>query len=571
MGPIQADLRVGRGHHFTIFGISSPLVRDQSLPYGSKTRFGGFCCTCYNSALQNILSFLTLLMNPHKKTRPVLLIVLDGWGYRLEARDNAVAAARKPVFEKIWSNYPHALLKASGQAVGLPEGQMGNSEVGHMTIGAGRPIDTDLVRIDKAIQTGEFDHNPALLSLFDHVKKFNSTLHVQGLVSPGGVHSHQNHLYAFLRLAHKQGVPKVAVHVFTDGRDTPPQSASAYLKELESVLSELGPNYFIATISGRYYAMDRDNNWDRLARTEKAMFECQGDICQIKPSAYLEAQYQKGERDELLPPTVCATPEGLGCAIEKNDAVFFFNFRADRARMLSEKMLALPKDSNIMFVTLTEYCTDFTCQTAFPPSSVETTLGLEIAKAGLKQARIAETEKFAHATYFLNCGQDQPCVGEKDIMLDSRKDVKTHDEAPEMRAEAIADKAIAEIEAGEVDFIFINFANADMVGHTANVPAIITAVETVDTQLGRVLEALEKRGGVALVTADHGNAEINIDPETGTKHTAHTTSPVPCIITSSDYEIHDGGLSDLAPSVLTLLGLPIPEAMSGQSLVKARN
>lgn len=503
-------------------------------------------------------------MKPIKK--PVMLIVLDGWGYREGSKDNAVAAARKPFFDGLWKTYPHSLLKASGDAVGLPEGQMGNSEVGHMTIGGGTPADTDLVRIDKAIASGEFDRNPALISLFDHVKKFNSTLHVQGLVSDGGVHSHQNHLFAFLRLAKKNSVPKVALHVFTDGRDTAPQSASEYIKELEGVLSKLGPDFFIATISGRYYAMDRDNNWDRLARTEQAMFECKGNVCEIEPSKYLQERYAKGDRDELMEPIVCATPEGLGCRIEKDDGVFFFNFRADRARMLSEKMLAIPKTENIHFVTLTEYSSEFPCPTAFPPVKVEVTLGSEVAKAGLSQARIAETEKFAHATYFLNCGREKPYECEMDILLPSRKDIKTHDEAPEMRAEAIADKAIEEIDKG-TDFIFINFANPDMVGHTANVPAIVKAIETVDAQLSRVIGALEQKGGVAIVIADHGNAEVNVDQETGAKHTAHTTNPVPCIVTDHSYAIKDGGLADVAPSILKLLGIATPKEMSGKPLI----
>ena len=499
--------------------------------------------------------------------KPVMLIILDGWGYREDKDNNAISAAKNPFFDSLWQRCPHSLLKASGDAVGLPEGQMGNSEVGHMTIGAGRPADTDLVRIDKAIESGEFDRNPAFLTLFDHVKKHSSVLHVEGLVSPGGVHSHQRHLYAFLRLAKSKGVPKVAIHVFTDGRDTPPQSASEYIKELEAVIDELGPNFFIATISGRYYAMDRDNNWDRLAKVEQAMFECKGNICEIKPSAYLKAQYEEGKNDELLLPAVCTTPEGLGCAIGKNDGVLFFNFRADRARMLSEKMLGLPKENNILFMTLTEYCQDFTCTIAFPPMKTQATLGGEIALAGMHQARIAETEKFPHATYFLNCGQDKPYDGETDIMLPSRKDVKTHDEAPEMRAEAIADKAIEEIRSGRQDFIFINFANADMVGHTANVPAIVRAVETVDTELGRVVEALEEKGGIAIITADHGNAEMNIDPITGTRHTSHTTSLVPCILTDASSRISNGGLSDLAPTILALLGLKKPSSMTGRSLL----
>lgn len=500
--------------------------------------------------------------------RSVALIILDGWGYREDTKDNAIAAAHTPNFDKLWNEYPHTLLKASGHAVGLPEGQMGNSEVGHMTIGAGTPIDTDLVRIDKAISTGEFEHNQAFLGLFDHVKKYGSTLHVMGLLSTGGVHSHSEHLYAFLRLAKSQGVPKVAIHVFTDGRDTPPQSASGYLKSLEAVLDELGPEFFIATISGRYYAMDRDGNWDRLAKAEKAMFECQGETCDVKPSAHMDKLYQKGEKDELLPPMVCATPDGRGCAIGKDDGVLFFNFRADRARMLTKKLLESREQKGLMLVTLTEYSRDLPTIVAFPASRVETTLGAEIAAAELIQSRIAETEKFPHATYFLNGGRNEPHPGQRDIMLPSRKDVRTHDEAPEMRAEAIADKAIEEIGGGETSFIFINFANPDMVGHTANVPAIEKAIETVDKQLSRVLGALEKAGGIAIVTADHGNAELNVDQETGDKHTAHTLSLVPCVITDKKFRLRDGGgLADLAPTILSLLKLDVPKEMTGRSLI----
>lgn len=498
--------------------------------------------------------------------KPVMLIILDGWGYREEIKDNAIASAKTPFFEYLWKRYPHSLLKASGNAVGLPEGQMGNSEVGHTTIGAGKPVDTDLVRISKAIAEGALHTNPEFVALFEHVRKNNSTLHVQGLVSVGGVHSHQDHLFAFLREAKEQGMKKVAIHVFTDGRDTPPQSASKFIKELEALIDELGPEFFIATISGRYYAMDRDNNWDRLAKAEQAVFDCKGNVCEIKPSAYLEEQYKLGKTDELLEPTVCANLNGIGCAFEKNDGVFFFNFRADRARMFTQKLVEKQKNDNIRVVTLTEYCADYVCHVAFPPSNIVYTLGSEVARANLSQSHIAETEKFAHATYFLNGGNEKPYVGENDIMLPSRKDVKTHDEAPEMRAEAIADKAIEEIEKG-IDFIFINFANPDMVGHTANVPAIIKAIETVDAQLKRVIEALDKKGGVAFITADHGNAEVNVDPVTGTKHTAHTTNPVPAILTDTAYKMKDGGLADIAPTILSLLGIKKPTEMTGMPLI----
>lgn len=531
----------------------------------------------------------------------VTLIVLDGWGYREDRKDNAIAAAKTPNFNGLWKTSSHALLQASGEYVGLPDGQMGNSEIGHTTIGAGKVIDTELVRIGKAIETGEFDRNPAFLALFDHVKKNHSTLHVQGLLSDGGVHSHQEHLFAFLKAAKKNGVTRIAIHAFTDGRDTPPQSAAKYLKNLEKVLAEVGVG-FIATVSGRFYAMDRDNNWDRLARAEQAMFECKGNVCTIKPSAHVEALYQQGKLDEHLEPIVCMAPEvsgtdaaagGVGpngCAIKENDAVLFFNFRADRARMLSQKMLEKQAKNNVCFATFTEYSTEFKCLVAFPPATIETTLAGEISRAGQTQAHIAETEKFPHATYFLNGGREEPYPGERHILLASRKDVPTHDLAPKMRAEAIADRAVEEIAAG-TDFIFINFANPDMVGHTANVPAIIEAIEETDTQLGRVMAAISARAAkvgttsLAFITADHGNAEVNVDPITGTKHTSHTLSPVPAILagvvakagitvgkngvedSAMLPKIHSGGLSDIAPTVLALMHIPQPATMTGKSLL----
>ncbi len=507
------------------------------------------------------------MKNENNKIPQAMLIILDGWGYREDSKDNAISAAKTPNFDKLWSTYPHTLLDASGLAVGLPDKQMGNSEIGHQTIGAGKVVDTELVKIDKAIANGEFEKNHALTSLFDHVKKNDSTLHVQGLLSDGGVHSHQNHLYAFLRAAKNAGITKIAVHIFTDGRDTAPQSAGKYIKELEDVLLEVGVGK-IASISGRFYAMDRDNNWDRLAKTEKAMFECKGNVCTIKPSEYVTNLYKEGKLDEHLEPTVCLDYEGKGCAVSKNDGVFFYNFRADRARMISKKIMEKKDSDNILFATLTDYGSDFQCLIAYPPSVIETTLAKEISLANLTQAHIAETEKFPHATYFLNGGIEKPYKGESHIMLDSRKDVDTHDKAPKMRAEGIADKAIEQINAG-TNFIFINFANPDMVGHTANVPAIIEAVEEVDLQLGRVITALEARGGVAFITADHGNAEVNIDPETGKKHTSHTINKVPAILTSHAYTLLDnGGLADIAPTILTVLNIPQPKVMTGEVLVK---
>lgn len=504
-------------------------------------------------------------------TKQVALIVLDGWGYREDPEHNAILEAKTPVYTATWNAYPHTLLEASGLAVGLPPGQMGNSEIGHMTIGAGKVIDTDLVRINKSIDTGEYEHNPAFTALFDHVIQNNSTLHVAGLLGDGGVHAHSEHLYAFLRVAKRRGITKVAIHVFTDGRDTPPQSAAQYLKELEAVLHDIQIG-FIATVSGRFYAMDRDNNWDRLHKVEQALFECKGNVCMLKEtpvSSYVEHLYSEGKLDEHLEPIVCFDVEGRGCTVQNNDAVFFFNFRPDRARMLSTKFIEMSHAQNVCFATMTQYGVEFKCLIAFPPIDIHTTLAAEISKAGLKQAHIAETEKFPHATYFLNGGRETPYEGEEHVLLHSRKDVLTHDLAPEMRAEGIANEAIKRINEG-VHFIFINFANPDMVGHTANVPAIVTAVETVDTQLGRVLEALHARGGVAFITADHGNAELNIDPITHEKHTSHTINPVPAIITDlpKETEVRSGGtLADIAPTILALMNVPTPREMTGKNLL----
>lgn len=496
-----------------------------------------------------------------KTTQQTLLVILDGWGYREETKDNAVASARTPNFDKYWQQFPHTLLQASGLAVGLPEGQMGNSEIGHTTIGAGRAIDTDLVRIKKSIQSGEFEKNPVFLSLFDHVKKNNSTLHVQGLLGDGGVHAHSDHLFAFLRAAKKSNIKKVAIHLFTDGRDTPPQSAAKYIRELEEVLKEI-PMAFIATVSGRFFAMDRDNNWDRLSKVEQALFELNGNICEIKASDFIENLYKEGKVDEHLEPIILQNAE----KISKNDAVFFFNFRADRARMLSKKIM---EKKDILFATLTSYGTEYDTLVAFPSVAIDTTLAKEISLAGFTQAHIAETEKFPHDTYFLNGGVENPYPGESHELLLSRKDVQTHDQAPKMRADAIADKAIEHINNG-TDFIFINWANPDMVGHTANVPAIIEAVEEVDLQLGRVVEALIARGGIAFITADHGNAEVNIDQETGIKHTAHTINPVPGIVTKNSVKLKDSGtLADIAPTILNLMEIRKPDFMLGESILSS--
>ncbi len=497
--------------------------------------------------------------------KQVALIVLDGWGHREEIKDNAIAAAHTPYFDSLERGYPCSTLDASEESVGLPEGQIGNSEVGHMTIGAGRIIDTDLVRITKAIKNGTFKDTPAFKAAFDHALRHNSTLHILGLVSPGGIHSHEEHLYALLQAAKEAGLTKVAIHAFTDGRDVAPQSAHKSLSRLENLCETLGIGA-VASVCGRFFAMDRDNNWDRADRAWKAICEGTGNICEIKPSSKVEEMHKEGALDEHLEPMVCVDAEGKSYPLQENDAVIFANFRSDRARMLSELIAKEAQTKGLYFVTLTEYDSKSTAHVAFPPQRVETTLAAEISKAGLTQAHIAETEKYPHATYFLNGGRETPYEGETHILVESRKDVPTHDLAPEMRAKEIADKAIEQIENG-TNFIFINFANADMVGHTANVPAIITAVETVDSELKRVLEVLHTNGGCAFITADHGNAEVNIDSETGAKHTAHTLNIVPAILTEKGHTLSSGTLADVAPTILTLLGLPVPASMTGIVLI----
>jgi len=502
---------------------------------------------------------------PRNEHKPHLLIVLDGWGYREDAKDNAIAQAKTPFFDYLWKTYPHAFLDASSESVGLPDGQMGNSEVGHMTIGAGKIIDTDLVRIAKAIRNNEFATNPAFVKLFNHVKKHNSVLHIKGLLSSGGVHSHSSHLYAFLKAAKQAGITKIAIHAFTDGRDTSPRSATTFLRELEDVIDDLGIG-FIATASGRFYAMDRDNNWDRLEKVEKAIFHGESEKTHQtrKPSEIIEALYTEGVVDEHLEPLVFLDEEGNSSSINDNDGVFFFNFRSDRARMLSNKIVSHGDDKNLCFVTLTEYDKNIPSIVAFPPSIIETTLAQEVSLAGFSQVHVAETEKYAHATYFLNGGQELPHRNEEHILIESRKDIQTHDQAPKMRAKEIADKVLKCIEKG-TDFIFINFANADMVGHTGNREALIIAIEEIDTQLKRVIEATLAKDGVAFITADHGNAELNIDQETQETHTAHTSNVVPAIVTAPGI-LANGSLADVTPTMLHLMRIAQPNAMTGKNL-----
>lgn len=496
--------------------------------------------------------------------RQVVLIILDGWGFREDPEHNPIAEARTPFFDHLWNTCPHSLLEASGLAVGLPDGQMGNSEVGHTTIGAGTALDTDLVRISKSAVNDEFQHVSAFKELFDHVKKYDSVLHVKGLIGPGGIHSHSDHLYAFLKTAKKAGVEKIAIHAFLDGRDTRPQSAHKYLEELESVIKDLGVG-FIATATGRFYGMDRDNNWDRIKRAEDAIFKAVGKKEDRKASEIVRSLYLSGVIDEHVEPIVFLDDNGKSFSVQKNDGVFFFNFRSDRARQLSKKISEKKAEMNLCFVTFTEYEKDLGALIAFPPKSIETTLAAEISKAKLTQAHIAETEKFAHATYFLNGGREAPHENERHELIESRRDIKTHDQAPEMKAKEITDKAIECLE-DSIDFIFINYANADMVGHTANKEAIVAGIEALDFELKRLMEEIIKKGAVAFITADHGNAEISFDKFTQTKHTAHTINPVPAILVGEKGKLNGGSLRDIAPTILNLFCLKVPQAMTGKNL-----
>lgn len=504
----------------------------------------------------------------NKEKKQVALIVLDGWGMREEKEYNAIIEAQTPFFDMLWSAKPHTLLDAAGLAVGLPEGVMGNSEIGHGTIGIGRTIDTDVVKINKVINNNELGQVEEIKKLFEHVKKYDSVCHVFGMVSPASVHSHSDHLYGFLRAAKEAGIEKVAIHAFTDGRDTPPQSAAGYLEELEEVMDDLQIG-FIATAAGRFYGMDRNNNWDRIEKAEEAIFGGEaGNIIQgKKPSEVLKELYINGVIDEHLEPVVFLDENGKSIKVEKNDGAFFFNYRYDRARQMAQKFMSKQDELNLYFVTMTDYDSKLGLKAAFKPDTIETTLSEQISLAGLRQAHIAETEKFAHVTFYFNSGREKPYENEEDIIIPSRRDVKTHDEAPRMMAKEIADKAIEQIQKG-IDFILVNLANADMIGHTANREALIEAVEAVDFECDRIVDAIAKAGGVALVTADHGNAEIYYDPVNDSKHTAHTINQVPFIIAGLECSLKDTGtLADIAPTVLKIFGLEKPQFMTGKSLI----
>ena len=505
-----------------------------------------------------------------QKRRPVMLVVLDGWGWREEVANNAVRQAKTPSFDRLWATCPHGFLRTSGLDVGLPPGQMGNSEVGHLNIGAGRVVMQDLPRIDEAVANGEISRAPALVDFVRKLKESGGTCHLIGLVSPGGVHSHQNHAVALAKILTDAKVPAV-VHALTDGRDTPPQSAAEYLKAFTAALP---PSVPVVTVDGRYYAMDRDKRWERVSKAYDAIVAAEGPRF-ADPQAAIADAYANKIYDEFIIPAVIGNYNGMN----DGDGVLCFNFRADRVReilgaMLDPAFSGFARKRAVKFaaaVGMAQYSDELDkfMQTIFPSQSFPNILGEVVAAADRTQLRMAETEKYPHVTYFLNGGREEPFVGEDRIMVPSPK-VATYDLQPEMSAPELTDKAVEAIKSGKYDFIVLNFANPDMVGHTGSLPAAIKAVETVDTGLGKIANAIQAMGGALLVTADHGNCEMLLDPATGGPHTAHTLNPVPLILAGAGNRlvVKEGRLADIAPTLLELMGLPKPPEMTGASLLQ---
>ncbi|MFS1517231.1 2,3-bisphosphoglycerate-independent phosphoglycerate mutase [Bacillus sp. SCS-151] len=506
--------------------------------------------------------------------KPVALIILDGFAFRDETKGNAVAHAKKPNFDRYWSSYPHATLTASGEAVGLPEGQMGNSEVGHLNIGAGRIVYQSLTRVNVAIREGEFESNNTFLNAMDHAKKKGSNLHIFGLLSDGGVHSHIQHLYALLKLAASEGVEKVYVHGFLDGRDVGPQTAKTYIHSLNEKIAEIGVGE-IATISGRYYSMDRDKRWDRVEKSYRSMVYGEGPTYQSAIEC-VDDSYANGIYDEFVLPSVIVKDDGSPVAtIQDDDAVIFYNFRPDRAIQISNTFTNEdfrsfdrgPKHpKNLHFVCLTHFSETVKGYVAFKPVNLDNTIGEVLSQNGLKQLRIAETEKYPHVTFFMSGGREEEFPGEERILIDSPK-VATYDLKPEMSAYEVTDALLKEIDADKHDAIILNYANPDMVGHSGMLEPTIKAIEVVDECLGKIVDAIEAKGGTAIITADHGNSDEVVTLE-GKPMTAHTTNPVPVIVTKNGIELRDKGkLGDLAPTMLQLLNVKQPSEMTGKSLI----
>jgi 2,3-bisphosphoglycerate-independent phosphoglycerate mutase len=524
--------------------------------------------------LQKVKGYFIMTKAP---VAPVVLVILDGWGYCEQTRGNAIAAAKTPVMDSLWAAYPHTLIHTSGKAVGLPEGQMGNSEVGHLNIGAGRVVPQELVRISDAVEDGSILKNPALVKICQEVRDRNGKLHLVGLCSEGGVHSHITHLFGLVDLAKQEQISEVCIHAITDGRDTAPIEGVKAIGQLQDYLDKVGVGR-IATLSGRYYALDRDHRWDRVKRAYDVMTQ-DGDIDGRQAVEVLQAAYTQGVTDEFIVPLRIAPG-----AIEPGDGVIFFNFRPDRARQLTQAFVSPKFDGfdreqikPLSFATFTQYDPDLAVAVAFEPQNLSNILGEVIANRGLMQFRTAETEKYAHVTYFFNGGLEEPFVGE-DRELVSSPMVATYDQAPAMSAAAVTDVAIAAIEKCTYSLVVINYANPDMVGHTGQIEPTITALQTVDRCLGRLLASITKVGGTTIITADHGNAEYMLD-EAGNPWTAHTTNPVPLILVEGErVKIpghgtnvilrSDGKLADIAPTILDILQLPQPVEMTGRSLLK---
>ncbi len=510
----------------------------------------------------------------HKtRPKPFVFMILDGWGLNPEKGGNAIAQAKTPNLDALFAKYPRSKIGASGKAVGLMDGQMGDSNVGHLNLGAGRIIYQELVRINSSIHSGEFFQNPQLKAAMDQGKR--SALHLMGLLSPGGVHSHQEHLYALLKMAVKEGVERIYVHAFLDGRDVPPASAKADLQQLEQVLAELGKGQ-IATVTGRYYAMDRDQRWERTEQAWQAIVHGEGQRANSALEA-LAQSYAEETNDEFVLPTVIVDDEDKPRGVARDgDAIIFFNFRPDRARQLTRSFVDAefagfprPARPHVAFTCLAEYDATIEAPVAFPPQEITNTFGEVLSAQGLKQLRIAETEKYAHVTFFFNGGVEVPNKGEDRKLIPSPH-VATYDLKPQMSAPEVTAEVISCLESGTYDVIIMNYANLDMVGHTGFLDAAIRAAETVDSCVGQVVEAVLAQGGALLLTGDHGNADQMVDPGSGGAYTAHTLNPVPCIaiVPGERFELEDGILADLAPTALEILGIEQPSQMTGKSLIK---
>jgi 2,3-bisphosphoglycerate-independent phosphoglycerate mutase len=508
------------------------------------------------------------------KQKPLVLIILDGWGHGPEGRCNAISAARKPVWDRLWAECPHTLVHSSGVDVGLPDAHMGNSEVGHLNMGAGRVIYQELTRISRAVETGEFYTNPVLTGAVDQAVTAGKAVHILGLLSPGGVHSHESHIQSMMKLAVQRGAGAVYLHVFLDGRDTAPTSAAGSIAATEQVLSDIGGGR-IASVIGRYYAMDRDHRWPRI----KAAYDliCDGKAAYTATSAReaLDMAYARGETDEFVQGTAIVPPGAAPVTVNDGDTVIFMNFRSDRARQITRAFIepvfdGFPRERWPRlgtFVTLTEYHKDFHVPVAFPAERLRNVFGQYISEHGLRQLRIAETEKYAHVTFFFNGGEERPFPGEDRVLVPSPTDIPTYDLKPEMSAPEVTDRLVDAIEHGGYDVIICNYANTDMVGHSGRFDAVVKAIEAVDQCLGRVVTAMRKVGGELVITADHGNAEM-MCVDGGHIHTAHTNNPVPLIYMGRPARLRAGGrLSDVSPTLLYLMGMDKPQEMTGSSLV----